>query len=99
MQKISVIAYFSHCYLCRRRHKVAMIAEQNWKFCSRFLRRKTTCGMEIRMEENEGKSKKSSKKIAAEALALARFSGQFFLAGLAGCMALVVWVDPFFSVS
>ncbi|CCY21690.1 unknown [Firmicutes bacterium CAG:24] len=27
-------------YLCRRRHKVAMIAEQNWKFCSRFLRRK-----------------------------------------------------------
>ena len=38
--KISVIAYFSHSYLCRRRHKVARIAEQNWKFCSRFLRRK-----------------------------------------------------------
>ena len=26
--------------LCRRRHKVARIAEQNWMFCSRFLRRK-----------------------------------------------------------
>ena len=31
---------FSHSYLCRRRHKVARIAEQNWNFCSRFLRRK-----------------------------------------------------------
>ena len=31
---------FFHTYLCRRRHKVARIAEQNWKFCSRFLRRK-----------------------------------------------------------
>ncbi|MFR3983828.1 MAG: hypothetical protein ACLTY0_12515, partial [Lachnospiraceae bacterium] len=40
MGKISVIAYFSHCYLCRRRHKVAGIAEPNWMFASRFLRRK-----------------------------------------------------------
>ena len=31
---------FSHSYLCRRRHKVAMIAEPNWTFASRFLRRK-----------------------------------------------------------
>ena len=30
----------SHSYLCRRRHKVAMIAEPNWTFASRFLRRK-----------------------------------------------------------
>ena len=31
---------FSHSYLCRRRHKVARIAEPNWTFASRFLRRK-----------------------------------------------------------
>ena len=35
-----MIAYFSHSYLCRRRHKVARIAEPNWTFASRFLRRK-----------------------------------------------------------
>ncbi len=40
VKKISVIAYFFAQLLCRRRHKVAIIAEQNWKFCSRFLRRK-----------------------------------------------------------
>ncbi len=38
--KISMVAYFSHGYLCRRRHKVAFIAESNLKFDSRFLRRK-----------------------------------------------------------
>ncbi|MBD9123860.1 MAG: hypothetical protein EGP68_03665 [Lachnospiraceae bacterium] len=31
---------FSHSYLCRRHHKVARIAEPNWTFASRFLRRK-----------------------------------------------------------
>ena len=35
-----MIAYFSHGYLCRRRHKLALIAESNLKFDSRFLRRK-----------------------------------------------------------
>ena len=38
--KISMIAYFSHGYLCRRRHKLALIAESNLKFDPRFLRRK-----------------------------------------------------------
>ncbi len=38
--KISMIAYFSHGYLCRRRHKVALIVESNLKFDPRFLRRK-----------------------------------------------------------
>ena len=44
-----MIADFSHCYLCRRRHKVALIAEPNLIFGSRFLRRKSVCGMEISM--------------------------------------------------
>ena len=51
------------------------------------------CGMEIRMEENEGKEKKQKKMQPKRWLA--GFLG-IFLAGLAGCMALVVWVDPFF---
>ena len=53
------------------------------------------CGMEIRMEENEGKEKKQKKKMQAKRW-LAGFLG-IFLAGLAGCMALVIWVDPFFQ--
>ena len=42
---------FSHSYLCRRRHKVARIAEQNWKFCSRFLRRKAPAEWRSAMKE------------------------------------------------
>ena len=53
------------------------------------------CGMEIRMEENEGKEKKQKKMQPKRWLA--GFLG-IFLAGLAGCMALVVWVDPFFCI-
>ena len=52
------------------------------------------CGMEIRMEENEGKEKKQKKMQPKRWLA--GFLG-IFLAGLAGCMALVIWVDPFFQ--
>ena len=47
------------------------------------------------MEENEGKEKKQKKKMQPK-----RWLGGFlgiFLAGLAGCMALVIWVDPFFQ--
>ena len=44
---LTLIAYFSHGYLCRRRHKVAIIAELNLKFSSRFLRQRDACGMEI----------------------------------------------------
>lgn len=51
--------------------------------------------MEIRMEENEGKEKKQKKKMQPKRW-LAGFLG-IFLAGLAGCMALVIWVDPFFQ--
>ena len=46
------------------------------------------------MEENEGKEKKQKK------MQPKRWLGGFlgiFLAGLAGCMALVIWVDPFFQ--
>ena len=46
------------------------------------------------MEENEGKEKKQKKMQAKRWLA--GFLG-IFLAGLAGCMALVIWVDPFFQ--
>jgi len=53
------------------------------------------CGMEIRMEENEGKEKKQKKKMQPKRW-LAGLLG-IFLAGLAGCMALVIWVDPFFQ--
>ena len=47
-----VLSFTSHIYmtlaiLCRRRHKVAIIAELNLKFSSRFLRQKDACGMEI----------------------------------------------------
>ena len=52
------------------------------------------CGMEIRMEENEGKEKKQKKMQPKRWLA--GFLG-IFLAGVAGCMALVIWVDPFFQ--
>ena len=52
------------------------------------------CGMEIRMEENEGKEKKQKKMQPKRWLA--GFLG-IFLAGLTGCMALVIWVDPFFQ--
>ena len=52
------------------------------------------CGMEIGMEENEGKEKKQKKMQPKRWLA--GFLG-IFLAGLAGCMALVIWVDPFFQ--
>ena len=46
------IFFASHIYmtlaiLCRRRHKVAIIAELNLKFSSRFLRQRNACGMEI----------------------------------------------------
>ena len=46
------IFFTSHIYmtlaiLCRRRHKVAIIAELNLKFSSRFLRQRDACGMEI----------------------------------------------------
>lgn len=51
--------------------------------------------MEIRMEENEGKEKKQKKKMQPKRW-LAGLLG-IFLAGLAGCMALVIWVDPFFQ--
>ena len=47
------------------------------------------------MEENEGKEKKQKKKMQPKRW-LAGFLG-IFLAGLAGCMALVIWVDPFFQ--
>lgn len=50
--------------------------------------------MEIGMEENEGKEK--AEKMQPKRW-LAGFLG-IFLAGLAGCMALVIWVDPFFSI-
>ena len=53
------------------------------------------CGMEIRREENEGKEKKQKKKMQPKRW-LAGLLG-IFLAGLAGCMALVIWVDPFFQ--
>ncbi len=33
--------------LCHRRHKVAIIAELNLKFSSRFLRQRNACGIEI----------------------------------------------------
>ena len=52
------------------------------------------CGMEIGMEENEGKEKKQKKMQPKRWLT--GFLG-IFLAGLAGCMALVIWVDPFFQ--
>ena len=44
------IFFTSHIYmtlaiLCRRRHKVAFIAELNLKFSSRFLRQRDACGM------------------------------------------------------
>ena len=47
-----VLSFTSHIYmtlaiLCRRRHKVAFIAELNLKFSSRFLRQRNACGMEI----------------------------------------------------
>ena len=50
-----VLSFTSHIYmtlaiLCRRRHKVAFIAELNLKFSSRFLRQRDACGMEINME-------------------------------------------------
>ena len=47
------------------------------------------------MEENEGKKKKQKKKMQPKRW-LAGFAG-IFLAGLTGCMALVIWVDPFFQ--
>ena len=47
------------------------------------------------MEENEGKKKKQKKKMQPKRW-LAGFLG-IFLAGLTGCMALVIWVDPFFQ--
>ena len=47
------------------------------------------------MEENEGKEKKQKKKMQPKRW-LAGFLG-IFLAGFAGCMALVIWVDPFFQ--
>lgn len=50
--KICSIAYFPHGYLCRRRHKVTLITESNLKFDSRFLRRKSVCGMEKIMPQN-----------------------------------------------
>lgn len=46
------------------------------------------------MEENEGKEKKQKKMQPKRWLA--GFLG-IFLAGFAGCMALVIWVDPFFQ--
>ena len=42
--------YLLHSYLCRRRHKVALIAEQNLIFCPRFLRRKTSAEWRITMQ-------------------------------------------------
>ena len=47
------------------------------------------------MEENEGKKKKQKKEMQPKRW-LAGFLG-IFLAGLTGCMALVIWVDPFFQ--
>ena len=35
--KIPLMQYFRTGYLCRRRHKVALIAEQNLTFCSRSI--------------------------------------------------------------
>ena len=54
------IFFTSHIYmtlaiLCRRRHKVAFIAELNLKFSSRFLRQRNACGMEINQENIFGK--------------------------------------------
>ena len=45
-----VLSFTRHIYmtltiLCRRRHKVAIIAELNLKFSSRFLRQRDACGM------------------------------------------------------
>ena len=47
-----VLSFTRHIYmtltiLCRRRHKVAFIAELNLKFSSRFLRQRDACGMGI----------------------------------------------------
>lgn len=38
--KIFLMQNFSHGYLCRRRHKTALIAEQGLLFCWRYPRRK-----------------------------------------------------------
>ena len=51
-----VLSFTSHIYmtlaiLCRRRHKVAIIAELNLKFSSRFLRHRDACGMEISVKK------------------------------------------------
>ena len=50
------IFFASHIYmtlaiLCRRRHKVAIIAELNLKFSSRFLRHRNACGMGISVKK------------------------------------------------
>ena len=52
---------FSHSYLCRRRHKVARIAEPNWTFASRFLRRKAPA--EWRIYEKSSRTGKDSSPI------------------------------------
>ena len=51
------IFFASHIYmtlaiLCRRRHKVAIIAELNLKFSSRFLRQRDACGMGISVKKS-----------------------------------------------
>ena len=51
----------SHSYLCRRRYKVAMIAEPNWTFASRFLRRKAPA--EWRIYEKSSRTGKDSSPI------------------------------------
>ena len=55
------IFFASHIYmtlaiLCRRRHKVAIIAELNLKFSSRFLRHRDACGMEISVKRTSNHS-------------------------------------------
>ena len=42
--------------LCRRRHKVAMTAEPNWTFASRFLRRKAPAEWRLKCETATGAS-------------------------------------------
>ena len=46
---------FHMATLCRRRHKVACIAEPNLIFGSRFLRRQSVCGMGSRMRQIKGR--------------------------------------------
>ena len=58
-----VLSFTSHinmtlAILCRRRHKVAIIAELNLKFSSRFLRHRDACGMEVSVKRTSNHSER-----------------------------------------